>query len=75
MPPYNPMTPGPTHSGNYIQPWGLYVPPPQSAIAPGFHGNPMNVGASATQWKEQSDYRKPVGRGEAPITKLNPMGC
>lgn len=36
------------------------------------NGNPMSV--SAKQWKEQPDYRKPVGRAEAPITKLNPMG-
>ena len=116
------MTPGPTHSGNYVQPWGLWVPPgcvavradihatsrqnleterqqvndlvalgvTQESIAArtaeihaadsgiivaGHNGNPMNVGASATQWKEQADYRKPTGRAEAPITKFNPMGC
>jgi len=73
MPPYNPMTPGPTHSGNYIQPWGLYVPPPQSGIGPGFHGNPMAVGA--TQWKEQADFRKPASNPPGTVTKKNPLGC
>ncbi len=47
----------------------------ESGIHRAFHGNPMNVGASATPWKEQADFRKPVGRAEAPITKYNPMGC
>jgi len=38
------------------------------------HGNPMNL-TGPTENCSQPDYRNPVGRPEAPITKYNPMGC
>ena len=47
----------------------------RAAIHLGFHGNPMNLGASATQWKEQADFRKPAPNPSGTVTKKNPMGC
>jgi hypothetical protein len=44
-------------------------------IQPGHHGNPMNVGTSATQWKEQTDFRSPAPNPHGTVTKKNPMGC